>query len=91
MNLQDRINRIIHTTPFEEALEAIGMDLFEFQSEWARHAPNALPVRVQMVILYAEHHWTIPSKRRLSAEQMKLADEAQTDAVRRELIIFQTL
>ncbi len=35
-SLQDRINRVIHTTAFESSLQAQGLELIDFQCHWPK-------------------------------------------------------
>jgi hypothetical protein len=55
--LHERINRVIHTVAFERALEAAGIELFEFQGTWSRFGKNGfgdLPKPYQSAILAGE-------------------------------------
>ena len=55
--LHDRINRVIHTRAFEEALESAGVDLFEFQCEWCKLSNGSfdgLPASYREAILAGE-------------------------------------
>ena len=49
--LHDRINRVIHTASFAQALEEAGIDLFELQCDWHKYPNfNSLPVGYRQAI-----------------------------------------
>lgn len=55
--LENRINRVIHTKAFEETLERYGMDLFDFQTQWFKVSDGdfeKLPVAFKEAILDGE-------------------------------------
>src|ERR1700692_3505577 len=87
MSLEERINRVINTEVFEEALERHHVDLFDFQIDWPAYMDfDHLPPAYQSVIEDAESLMHLEIKRnifRLEAECHRLEERnAQLEAVR---------
>lgn len=59
--LHDRINRVINTDAFEQALERDGLTVFEFQTQWAVAGSfDKLPAEFQNAIAAGEAELSEP-------------------------------